>query len=382
MEASTSLVGEVPIIIVRGDLTSPAVDVLVEQVVAQAGPVIRVPFVAFGDGHGAWQIVAALDADAAASKLPAWAADHLRTGGAIAMGGAPGTITLDDDVDQLTLEAIAAPDGTPQHLSRWIEADYLVPSDVLTRIGVGRPPLNLLLLPQEEVEAHAVTALERSNWSSSGMTLQAQPSLADLRESLRTGQPVGPAADRTSWPTVAAEAWFEVERQISIDGEAMESDPSTTTTYQDQGEVRFRRWLLVVAVVAGALSLLVLTITLALRSVDSIDDHRAAIAAGAAPGRISRQRSLEGVVLATLGALLALPLGWLPVTATRFGQVRRKAPGQGSLDAITSRLHVPGWEILPILALPVVVVGVLWLVGPWLRDAVRRGPVDQVLPRY
>ena len=182
--------------------------------------------------------------------------------------------------------------------------------------------------------------------------------------------------------------WFRSGHSRAVHDEYLgfaESAPEPLLLdHQRNTDPTFQRWLRIVALVAGGLSLLVLTITLSLRAVDSVDDHRAAVAAGAPPSKIRRQHAFEGTVLASLGALLALPLGWLPVTAVRFGQVRRRSGFDAGtwVDAVTQRLHLPGWELVPILVAPAVFGGLLWLVVPWLRSLVRRGAVDQVLPRY
>jgi ABC-type antimicrobial peptide transport system permease subunit len=128
-------------------------------------------------------------------------------------------------------------------------------------------------------------------------------------------------------------------------------------------------------------ALVVLAITLSLRSVDSAEDHRAAIAAGAPPARMRRQAAFEGVVLALLGAVLAVPLGWLPVTAVLLGDARDGWEDPGWFGFVSSRLHLPGWEAVPILLLPAVSVAVLWTALPAARAALQRGPTDQVLPR-
>ena len=85
--------------------------------------------------------------------------------------------------------------------------------------------------------------------------------------------------------------------------------------------------------------------------------------------------------MSLLGALLALPLGWLPVTAVLVGLKRDGWVDAGWGEFLSSRLVPPGWEIIPILLLPAVTAGVLWTVVPALRAALNRAPRDQVLPR-
>ena len=82
-----------------------------------------------------------------------------------------------------------------------------------------------------------------------------------------------------------------------------------------------------------------------------------------------------------LGAVLAVPLGWLPVTAVLLGDARDGWEDPGWFGFVSSRLHLPGWEAVPILLLPAVLVAVLWTALPAARSALQRGPVDQVLPR-
>ena len=80
------------------------------------------------------------------------------------------------------------------------------------------------------------------------------------------------------------------------------------------------------------------------------------------------------MVLTTLGAALALPLGWLPVVAVRWGAGRNSwYPGTGG----------PGWLAVPVLLVPVLLAGLIWTVVPALRASVvdRRGR-DVLLPRW
>ncbi len=162
------------------------------------------------------------------------------------------------------------------------------------------------------------------------------------------------------------------------------SPTSTTIRLESAATARFDRvdgdggWPLAeIALVAAAtvLALLVLTITLTLRAVDGVDDHRAAVAAGAPPGALRRQRAVEGMVLAALAAALALPLGWLPVAALTLGN----DPGRGLFG---QGVGSPGWVAVPVLAAPALLAGLLWLTVPLLRATLRRGPVDEVLPRW
>lgn len=361
-------------VVARGDLRSAHLDRAIAEIEQVTGPVARVPFVAFGDGGGGWQIIAALDPASAGDLVVPWVAEQLNRGGAVALTGAPGELVVDDDVSRVTLDAVGAPGTGSSFLSEHADADYLVPASIFEEVGAGRPPINMLLVPHDGLDVDAARAVQAfdSDVRWSGRT--EAPTLTELREALRV------TATDTQGPSPIVEPsgiWFEVTPS------ALGFDTSAEPVLDGSRDVDgFRRWLTVVALVAATLSLLVLTVTLLLRSVDSVDDHRAAIAAGASPDRMRRQRSIEGMVLASLGAVLAIPLGWLPVTAWRFGQFRSRQGDESALAAFTSRLHVPGWEIIPILVLPILVVGVAWLVAPWLRSLTQRGPVDQVLPRH
>lgn len=356
------------------------------QVEAVTGPVTRVPFITFSDGAGGWYPVAAMPPDAARALLAPWAAEQLVAGRAVALLGAPGQAVLDDDVSVVTLEAVAAPDGGPVTLSPGLDADYLVPAAVLDQVAVGRPPLDMLLLHPEPLTTEQADAIARvQGGQDPDRNVETQwPALDQLREARRNAQdaPVD-TAEPNSVAVGRSDVWLHVDTPATAESMAEDLQATPMMQPEDREDRAFQRVLRIVALVAGGLSLLVLTITLSLRAVDSVDDHRAAVAAGAAPARIRRQHALEGVVLASLGAVLAIPLGWLPVTAVRFGQVRRRSfsPAGSSIDIVSSRLHVPGWEVVPILVLPIAAVGVLWLVVPLLRTLAQRGPVDQVLPR-
>lgn len=85
-------------------------------------------------------------------------------------------------------------------------------------------------------------------------------------------------------------------------------------------------------------------------------------------------------MLALLGAVLALPLGWLPVTAVLLGDAHDGWEDPGWLGSVSSRLHLPGWEAVPILLLPP-----CWspCCGPRSRRLGRcqRGPAEPGPPR-
>lgn len=384
-------------VVVQGDLTSPDLGPLVAEIEAVTGPLTRVPLVALANGSGGWYSIASIDPAAAPGLLSPWAAQEIAAGRAVALEGSPGgPVTLDDDVDQLVIDAATDPEGTPLRLTEHLDADYLVPATVFEAIAVGRPPLNLLLVRPSPItpdEAAALAPVQGSRAQDPFVEpVHAHPTLDELRAALARARAGGDQAQSGDLPGDDAGAdsdvWFRSGHSRAVHDEYLgfaESAPEPLLLdHQRNTDPTFQRWLRIVALVAGGLSLLVLTITLSLRAVDSVDDHRAAVAAGAPPSKIRRQHAFEGTVLASLGALLALPLGWLPVTAVRFGQVRRRSGFDAGtwVDAVTQRLHLPGWELVPILVAPAVFGGLLWLVVPWLRSLVRRGAVDQVLPRY
>lgn len=135
--------------------------------------------------------------------------------------------------------------------------------------------------------------------------------------------------------------------------------------------------VLALVAVSTSLALLVLTITLTLRSVDGADDRRVATAVGAPPARLRRIRAFEGVILTAVGALVALPLGWLPVVAVRLGWSGDAAWA----EQISGRIG-PGLFSIPVLVAPVVLTGLAWWLVPAARAAVvERRPADLVTPR-
>ncbi|MBP7630348.1 MAG: hypothetical protein KA758_07845 [Acidimicrobiales bacterium] len=362
-----------------GDLRSPASAQAVDTVQQVAGPLTRIDVIGFADGRGGWFTVAAIDAEAAQGLLVPWAAEQLAAGGAVALSGAAGPLVLDDDLEAVTIEAVGDPEGGAATVGLGIEADHLIPASVLTRVAVGRPPLSSVLIrstPATNEEAAAIEGVA-SPWQADGYTV---PTLAELEAARADSSGSGTAGrgpDPTSDPGIRV-AGAEIIAGHP-DYEPRYDDGSTTPTRS--AEERERRWLLLLAAATGAVALVVLAITLSLRSVDSAEDHRAAIAAGAPPARMRRQAAFEGVVLALLGAALALPLGWLPVTAVLLGDARDGWEDPGWFGFVTSRLHLPGWEAVPILLLPAVSVAVLWTALPAARAALQRGPTDQVLPR-
>lgn len=369
-----------------GDLRTPASAELVATAQQTAGPLTRIDVIGFADGRGGWFTVAAVDAEAARDLLVPWAADQLAAGGAVALSGAAGPLVLDDDLTAVTLDAVGDPEGGPATLGLGIDADHLIPRSVLSRVAVGRPPLRSVLIratPATTEEVAAVTGVA-SPWGGDGYTV---PTLAELEASRPgvdgsgdpgSGTEPGPGSTPAMTPDPDQMVGADVIAGYPTNDPPYEGE---STTPERSAQDQERRWLLLLAAATGAVALVVLAITLSLRSVDSAEDHRAAIAAGAPPARMRRQAAFEGVVLALLGAVLALPLGWLPVTAVLLGDNRNGWEDPGWFGFVSSRLHLPGWEAVPILLLPAVLVAVLWTSLPAARAALHRGPVDQVLPR-
>jgi hypothetical protein len=373
-----------------GDLRAPDAATVLDTVQEAAGPLTRIDVVGFADGRGGWFTVAAIDAAAARDLLVPWAADQLATGGAVALSGAAGPLVLDDDLVAVTISAVGDPEGGPATLGLGIDADHLVPRSVLSQVAVGRPPLSSVLVRATPATSEEVAAISgvSSSWGADGYTV---PTLADL-EASRTGAAgsagVETGTETETEPAAGSEPAPEIGPGLRVTGaEIIAGHPTSDPRYEDQDAAprsardQERRWLLLLAAATAVVALVVLAITLSLRSVDSAEDHRAAIAAGAPPARMRRQAAFEGVVLALLGAALALPLGWLPVTAVLLGDGRDGWEDPGWFGFVSSRLHLPGWEAAPILLLPAVMVAVLWTTLPAARAALRRGPVDQVLPR-
>ena len=69
--------------------------------------------------------------------------------------------------------------------------------------------------------------------------------------------------------------------------------------------------------------------------------------------------------------------------AFRFGSIRRipTSANDSWVDAITQRLHFPGWQVVPVLVAPALIAGVLWLIVPAVRAALIRRPQDEMLQR-
>ena len=357
---------------VHGDLASAAAGSVVanaEKAIGPTGNTLSV--VAFTNGTGGWNAVASIDPAAADQLLLPWAAVQIKAGGAIALRGKPGPLTVDDGARSISVDAIGAPGTNGPGAARidGLEADYLVAATALSEVGKGRPPIQLVALRSKP----ATRAEESELMSSDGPGYDRfngccpNPTLAEIRTPVEGSSP-------TPQPTIQPSVWVEV---VSRDADAA---PPTILRRRDP---TVDRLFLALAGGSTALALLILTITLSLRAVDSQDDHRAAVAVGAPPARMRRQQALEGMVLAGLGAVLAAPLGWLPVIAFRFGSIRelprRMIASDSWVDAVTQRLHFPGWQVVPVLVAPALIAGLLWLIVPAVRAALIRRPQDEVM---
>ena len=367
---------------IQGELGSPDAQAVTDRVQNSVGPLSPITYYGLADGKGGWYVVATVDAAQANGLLAGWAAQAVTEGRAVALDGAPGTVNLGGGTtegtnpdanpgsppDTRSVTATPAPDGGPADLGFNLEVDYLVSTEVMARVAPDLPPLNLVLVRSKPATRADLSALEDPMDFNRGRV----PTLAELE----TGRPgaTDPGTSVTT-PPVNTEgfgnAWAQViDHDVVIDY-GIGSDGSKDRSDEEQ------RWLLGLAGVTGLLAVGVLTVTLSLRAVDSAEDHRAALAAGAPPARMRRQSAFEGTVLALLGALLALPLGWLPVTSVLAGARGDESFARGYPDWLV----LPGWELIPMLLLPAVAIGIGWSVVPAVAAALRRGPRDLLLPR-
>ncbi len=358
---------------INGDLNtaeSASAAGLVQEV---AGPMTPISIYGLADGAGGWYAVAAIDPAQADGLLVPWAIERLRAGQAVTLFGQPGPVTLGEGSAAVTIDSVQGPGGGSTDLGYGLEADHLVPSSVIDRVAPGLTPLSTVLARNTPATATEQGLLDGMSADSGEVV----PTLAELESARAAGGAEATPGVGPIGAAVPTQAWTQVINgysQTSYEPGAIPDDSSNDDDWQN-------RWLLILAGATGIVALCVLAITLSLRAVDSADDNRAALAAGAPPARMRRQSAFEGVVLSLLGALLALPLGWLPVTAVLVGLKRDGWVDAGWGEFLSSRLVPPGWEIIPILLLPAVTAGVLWTVVPALRAALNRAPRDQVLPR-
>lgn len=360
---------------VMGDLRSPRRPELERDLADKLGPLAAIELYAFADGQGGWVLLAGIDPAAAQRLMVPWVADQISRGGPVALSRPAGPVPIADPLVTVDQPAIAAPvDAGPPSLDVGLDADYLVPASVVAPAAATGVPTGVVLVGENRPTLAQMQAVDDKTFSpyDSGMVI---PTLDELEARRDPTTPTAVADD----PTLAGPVqdpgglwvqfnndwrWEDTYRNRPV-GDHRDDDP---------------RWMLILAAVTATVALVVLTITLSLRSIDGAEDARAAVAVGAPPARMARQGALEGVILALLGALLALPIGWLPVTAVSVGIGRGRFADLGSGEY--GRIHLPTWELIPILLLPALLAGVLWTVGPALTALIRRGPRDQVLPRW
>lgn len=356
---------------ISGALRTPAGPKAATQVVDALGPeaaVIRtIPIV---DQDGEWQQVATVDPAVAEAVLVPWAAKALAEGKAITTNEVRGPVSFTAAGDTATFEVQGPPEGGQAYLP--LDATYVVSTEALGDVGAERPASRLMVMRADSLTDPELLALQKlPGFAGNQMGIPNPPTLAQVQAAVAAGaagaESAGEGAPEDTG--VAIEIWSDgTEPRYG-------SDDSETRTSRDEWATA----LLVMAVVSGVLALLVLTITLSLRAVDGEADRRAAYAAGVSPAALRHQRAFEGVVLALLGALLAIPLGWIPVTAARLGA--------DDVSRTTDRwLTSPGWEVVPILLAPAVLAAVLWTVIPAATAAVRsarhRDLPDDLIPRW
>lgn len=352
------------IVQVEGDLRSAAAADLTDAVVDVLSPEATVvETLALADDDGAYWMVTALPPAVAAGVLEPEAAAAIAAGQLVRTNAAaPGArpVALRSGDDRLPLEVAPLELGDVAGLP----GGYLVSSDVLGDFGQGRPISGRSVLRAGAPTDAEATALARLSPSSFGSGMTPTPPLDAIRSA--PDEAVG-FEDPTAWAWLASPA----------DEGPWASSPSSGPSGED-------RLLLALAAASALIACTILAITLSLRGYDGRDDARAALAAGASPARLRSLRAVEGTVLALTGAALALPLGWSAVAAARLGRLTRTPHDPTLLEAAGRQLAGPGWIVVPILLIPAVVAGVLWLVVPAIRGwaAERRGPRDLLAPRW
>lgn len=323
---------------VRAALDAPAARISTRLVPVPRGTPL-------GTAVGDTARVAVIDDDDLEQALAPWAAAELERGRVLVLRyGVPARFRL-GPASATDLQAATVPDGGLAAMSN-LEADLVVSASVAGRLG-DAPVLDgtsfVRPTPATASERQRLAAIDRRS-------LEDAPTLPEVRSSIGAA----PTNGGTSAP----------ERSVFVyvdDGSTPPLDPWALAT-------------LALAAAATLLALVVLTITLSLRSVDGADDVRAALAAGAPPAAMRRLRATEGAVLTALGATLALPLGWLPVAAVAWD------PADGT--RLTS-IGGPGWLAVPVLVVPVLLATAVWTVVPAVRAVVTaRRSVDLVLPRW
>lgn len=358
---------------VYGALRSAHAGAVIEQVRAILGPdalVVRtLPIV---DQTGAWRRVAIIDDAKAAQVLEPWAAAALRSGAAVPLNTSrrtTGTITLTVAKDHATFPIATAPTDRLSQVE-WAGPSYLVGKRAMGRVGRERPADAITVVRRARASTSEAVALRRLSGQLRPDEMQGpNPTLSDVERA------VGRAPREGSVTTGDEESQVTIGWHRTADQQAprpvLPRTGGPTLSHDD-------KVLLALAAATGLVAVLILTVTLSLRSVDGAADRAALVAAGATPAQVVRQRAVEGAILALVGAGLALPLGWITVMALRFGEVRHVSNG----NAITDRLVAPGWQALPILVAPALLVAVLWWLVPTARSALGRHQRDLLAPRW
>lgn len=297
-------------------------------------PAVAVALRSYRLADGRWATVAEVPvADADRAFAPAVVA-ALRAGRAIAPDRASGRILLGEQVRSFPVTR----SDELWFLGSGRAVDVVVPAGSLAPADEFPHTTSLTFLRDALLTRTEADALGRINVRPDQPDGGSEPTLAQVRgEADAPGSPLDEAATYVSYLAPWA------------------PDPD--------------RFPLIAAGAAALLALAVVTVTLVLRAVDQEDDRRAALAAGAPPAGLRRLVVIDGAVLTGLGALLALPVGWLPVVVV----ARHRA----------DPVPYPGWTTLGALVLPVVLVAVTWTVLPWLWSVARdrgRGR-DLLLPR-
>ena len=353
---------------IRGALRTPKATQRTTATVAALGrgtTVIRT--VPIPTPSGRYVLVATIDEAAARTALAPWAAKAIAAGHAVALRSDDDQVTVTSGGDTASFTVERSP-GERRGFLASTHAAFLVGADALHGVGATRPSDSLSV-----VRRAPLTRTERRSIRSIGghapRPPAGEPTLERIQHALATGQR---QASATPTAGVSVELYEQRASEVHV----------------PPPQARLPRWnkaLAVATAISLALALLVLTITLSLRAVDGEADQRAALAAGVAPAWLRNQRAFEGVVLALLGATLAVPLGWLPVQAARLGvDTSTVHTVDGHLVWLT--FSTPGWVVIPVLLAPAVLAAVLWTVVPAaaaaVRQARRAGPGDLVAPRW
>ena len=318
-------------------------------------------------GPTSYRQVAAIDEADAADLIAPWAARALREGRAISLDNRPEPVVLISGGKTVRFEIAEPPPmptgsgtfGPPTRiLFAQTDAELLVGTHALHGVGTGRPPSSLVYLRPTTLARAEADRLNRLNLAQTPSSQERTPTLDEARHPpAAASQEAGADVWVTPYPSTGD------FRSLILPG-------------QESWRSRMNRHGFEAAtVLAALLAIVVVTISLSLRTVDTGPEQRAALAAGAPPATMRRQRAIEGTVLAALGGLLALPLGWIPVTALRTGiQLSNRLPSPGnSFDQV----FAPGLEVVPILLAPAVLAGLAWWLVPTVAAHVRR-PQDLV----